>query len=115
MKLLYHKYLGAVILLLCFCSINQFVYASPSYDTLAITDMDRYPVNNDLYWLRTNEKLSADKAYELLKNGKGRKLAPDVSINSGVAGNYYWLTFTIKNTSGSQKDLFYKFNYPFKT
>ncbi|WP_236900570.1 7TM diverse intracellular signaling domain-containing protein [Elizabethkingia ursingii] len=113
MKLLYHKYLGAVILLLCFCSINQFVYASPSYDTLAITDMDRYPVNNDLYWLRTNEKLSADKAYELLKNGKGRKLAPDVSINSGVAGNYYWLTFTIKNTSGSQKDLFYKFNYPF--
>lgn len=111
--LLYHKYLGAVLLLLCFCSINQLAYASSAHDTLAITEMDRYPVNNDLYWLRTNEKLSADKAYELLKNGKGRKLAPDVSINSGVAGNYYWLTFTMKNTSGSQKDLFYKFNYPF--
>ena len=72
MKLLYHKYLGAVILLLCFCSINQFVYASPLHDTLAITDMDRYPVNNDLYWLRTNEKLSADKAYELLKTERAK-------------------------------------------
>ncbi|TYO94191.1 signal transduction histidine kinase [Elizabethkingia miricola] len=112
MKLLYHKYLSAVLLLLC-CCINQPVYASSVNDTLAVTGIDRYPVNNYLYWFQTKEKLSADKAYQLLKNGKGQKLAPEVSINSGVAGNYYWLTFTIKNTSGSENNLFYKFNYPF--
>ena len=54
------------------------------------------------------------KAYQLLKNEMDESLLPDVSINSGVAGNllladvynkkYIWIT---------KKIFFYKFNYPF--
>ncbi|HFK5570165.1 sensor histidine kinase [Elizabethkingia meningoseptica] len=113
MKLLYHSYFSPVLLFLCLLGMNPQLYASSGPDTLAITGKAVYPVNNYLHWIETKDRLSADEAYQLLKNTKGQLLAPQSSINSGFDDYYYWLSFNLKNTSASEKSVFYKFNYPF--
>lgn len=101
--------LSILFYLLSLCSLS---FAVTKPDTLSITEQDTYPVNEHLYWLKTNSHISADAAYNLLMSGAGQKLAPQRSLNARFGQDYYWTLFTLENTGDDDVTLFYQLNNP---
>ncbi|WP_090390826.1 sensor histidine kinase [Niabella drilacis] len=100
-------------LLLCLAGSSGPALSQPQQKPLTVTSRETYPIEQYLYWMQTERRLPADSAFYLLQHGKGRLLAPGISINSGFSSYYYWMTFTLQNTSGTGKALFYQFNNPY--
>lgn len=113
MKSLFQKYIVQLFLCFSLSGISTLLYAAEAIDTIVITSKDVYSLANHLRWMQSEEQLSPDRAYQLLKEGRGQLLSSTGSINPGFTTTDFWLTFTVVNDAEEERSLFYKFNYPF--
>lgn len=81
-------------------------------DTLFIKADGTYPLNKHLYIVEKPNHSTVQSIITQESRANFKKIYPDNFIDIGVAKNYYWLVFTIKNSSPSDDTYYFQLHYP---
>lgn len=98
------------ILLLVFSAGNAQAHV-PS-DTLKIKQPGTYALNEHLYYYKNPDRLKVGEIAKLKGTSAFKKLYPEKAINAGVTGEYYWLTFSLKNEQAIDGTFYLQLHQP---
>ena len=79
---------------------------------MRITKTGSYAINKYLYYYQSSAKTPLTEISKNINAGSFKKLYPQNTINAGIARDYYWLVFTLKNEQSADGTFYFQLHQP---